>query len=101
MTPEVLATRLQRIADAAGAFCQIGQYQCSAVSLNADDAVIWILPPNEDSPLRSRADLYSRVDCLNQVDETWVIRNRASRVDLRWIDRMHQVRRTYGTRRAR
>ena len=91
MTPSAAAARLFQIEAALGSFAKLGRFEVSSIEIADSAAVVWISPPTEGSQLALAADLYSRTTLGRSVEEIKVVRERAQRVELRWIERFQRV----------
>lgn len=91
MTPSAAASRIFQVEAALGSFAKIGRFDVRSIEVDATTAVVWVVPPEDGSQLAAVADLYSRTTIGRTVEEIRVIRERAYRVELRWIERFAKV----------
>lgn len=91
MTPQAVVVRLFQVEAALGAFAKLGRFDVSSMQIEATTAVVWISPPAEGTQLAETAELFSRTTIGRSVEEIRVVRHRAQRVELRWVERFHRV----------
>lgn len=91
MTPSASAARLLQVEAALGAFAKLGRFDVSSIEIDANTGVVWIAPPADGTQLAETADLFSRTTIGRSVEEIRVVRDRAYRVELRWIERFQRV----------
>jgi hypothetical protein len=91
VTPSASAQRLFHVEAALGAFAKLGRFDVSSIEIDANTAVVWIAPPADGTQLAETADLFSRTTIGRSVEEIRVVRHRANRVELRWIERFQRV----------
>jgi hypothetical protein len=92
MEPQTLADRMVECAQAlrevpAGTVVQ-------RLIIDHMGAAAWIEPPADSSPLRGdKVDLYSRTLMQNSRQDTFIVRDRARRFSLMWIETVAMARR--------
>lgn len=92
MTPDGASERLLQIRAALYLLALLGRFEVSSIDIfSSGTAVVWISPPTDGSQLAGVAELYSRTSLGRSVEEIKVVRARAYRVELRWIERFERV----------